>query len=227
VREELNKSTDRVNVVFNPLKVVITNYPEGQEEQLSALNNPEDENPTYRSLAFSREIYIERDDFMLDPPKKFFRMGPGRDVRLKFAYILHCEDFKTNEAGEIEEVYCTYYPDSKSGEDTSGVKAKGTLHWVSAVNSIPVKVNLYDRLFTDPTPDGHEDKAYDEFLNPDALVVNNKARAEASLKEAQKGQSFQFMRKGYFVVDEESKPDNIVFNRTVTLRDSWAKKQQK
>lgn len=227
VREELNKTTDRVNVVLDPVKVVITNYPENQTEELTALNNPEAETPVHRKLSFSREIYIDRKDFMEDPPKKYFRMGPGRDVRLKFGYILHCTDFKKDANDQVEEIHCTYYPDSKSGEDTSGVKAKGTLHWVNALDAVPVTVNLYDRLFTDPVPDGHDDKDYTEFINPDSLIVNTNAVAEASLKEAEVGAQFQFMRTGYFVIDETSSPSQIVFNRTVSMRDSWAKSQLK
>jgi len=227
VREELNKTTDRVNVVMDPIKLIITNYPDGQVEQLQALNNPEDEVPSYRELPFSKELYIERTDFMVDPPKKFFRMGPGRDVRLKFAYILHCEDYKANaETGEIEEVYCTYYPDSKSGEDTSGIKAKGTLHWVSVDHAIPITVNLYDKLFTDPTPDAHEGKDFTEFLNPES-IRQVKALAEPHIKSAKPGDCFQFMRTGYFAVDTESTVDDIIINRTVTLKDAWKKKQSK
>ena len=227
VREELNKTTERVNVVLDPVKVIITNYPEDQTEQLQALNNPEAETPAYRQLSFSREIFIDRKDFMEDPPKKYFRMGPGRNVRLKFAYILNCTDFKKGEDGRVEEIYCSYYPDSKSGEDTSGVKAKGTLHWVNAADAVPIQVNLYDRLFNDPTPDGHEGKEYIDFINPDSLHINTKALAEASLQDREPGTQFQFMRTGYFAVDQTSTTDKPVFNRTVAMRDSWAKKQAK
>lgn len=227
VREELNKTTDRVNVVLDPVKVIITNYPENQTEQLSALNNPEAEIPVHRELSFSREIFIDRKDFMEDPPKKYFRMGPGRNVRLKFAYILNCTDYKKGEDGRVEEIYCTYYPESKSGEDTSGIKAKGTLHWVNAEDAVPIQVNVYDRLFTDPTPDGHEDKDYTEFINQDSLSINKQAVAETSLRGREAGTQFQFMRTGYFVVDQTSTKENPVFNRTVAMRDSWAKKQEK
>lgn len=227
VREVLNKTTDRVNVVLDPVKVIITNYPEGQTESLNALNNPEDEVPSYRQLSFGREIYIDRKDFMNDPPKKYYRMGPGRNVRLKFAYILHCEDYKQDADGNVTEIHCTYYPESKSGEDTSGIKAKGTLHYVCASDAVPVSVNLYDRLFTDPTPDSHDDKDYTEFLNQDSLEVVTGALAEASLKDAEPGKQFQFMRTGYFTVDVDSTPENIIFNRTVTMKDSWAKAQRK
>lgn len=227
VREELNKQADRVNVVLDPLKVVITNYPEGQTETLKALNNPEAEVPTHRELIFGREIYIDRKDFMIDPPKKYFRMAPERNVRLKYAYILNCEKYITDDAGKVTEVHCSYYPNTKSGEDNSGIKAKGTLHWVAAEGSVPAKVNLYENLFTDPTPDGHEDKDYLEFINPDSLQTMTSALAESSLASAAPGTVFQFMRTGYFVVDESSTPDNLVFNRTVSLKDSWAKKQGK
>jgi len=226
VREVLNKSTDRVNVVLDPVKVIITNYPDGQTEQLQALNNPEEDEPSYRELSFSKEIYIERKDFMVDPPKKFFRMGPGRNVRLKFAYILHCDNYTLDNDGNVEEIQCTYYPDSKSGEDTSGVKAKGTLHFVNVADAVPITVNLYDRLFSDPTPDAHDGRQYTEFLNPDSLTVVQ-AVAEASLKKAQPGTQYQFMRTGYFCVDADSSEENIIFNRTVTLKDSWAKAQAK
>ncbi len=227
VREELNKTTDRINVVLNPLKVVITNYPEGQSESLPALNNPEEETPTYRELSFGREIYIDRNDFMIDPPKKYFRMAPERNVRLKYAYILHCEKYLTDDQGEVTEVHCSYYPNTKSGEDNSGIKAKGTLHWVNAADAVPLTVNLYDRLFSDPTPDGHEGKDYLEFINPDSLEIADKALAEASIAKAAPGTVFQFMRTGYFVLDESSRPDNLIANRTVSLKDSWAKKQKK
>lgn len=228
VREELNKTTDRVMVVLDPLKVVITNFPEGKTEVMKALNNPEAEEETYREMPFSKELYIERSDFMVDPPKKYFRMGPGRNVRMKHGFILHCEGFKADEVtGEIQEVYCTYYPESRSGSDTSGIKAKGTMHWVSIAHAIPVKVNLYDRLFTDPTPTEHEDKDYQEFINPDSLKIIEKAYAEPSLASAKPGDAFQFLRTGYFVIDETSTKENIIFNRTVTLRDTWAKLQNK
>ena len=228
VREELNKTAKRVMGVLDPLKVIITNYPAGESEELTAVNNPEDESAGTRKMPFSRELYIERDDFMEDPPKKFFRLGPGRNVRLKNAYIIHCDDFVKDEAtGEIKEVHCTYYPDSRSGSDTSGIKAKGTLHWVSIPHAITAEVRLYDRLFTVPEPTGQEGKDYLDFVNPDSLKVLKKAYLEPSLQEAKSGEHFQFMRKGYFYVDPDSKPDQLVFNRTITLRDSWAKKKKK
>ncbi len=224
VREELNRTARRVMAVLEPLKVVITNYPKGQTEELEIENNPEDENAGTRKVPFGRELYIERSDFMEEPPKKFFRLGPGRNVRLKGAYIIHCEDFvKDEKTGEILEVHCTYYPDSKSGQDTSGIKAKGTLHWVSAAHALPATVRLYDRLFTDPTPTAHEDRDFMEFLNPHSLKVVENARVEPSLKEFKPLEPLQFLRTGYFCLDPDSSPDRLLFNRTATLRDTWAK----
>jgi len=226
VREDLNKTTDRVMAVLNPLKVTITNYPEGQVECLHAINNPEDETAGSREIPFSRELYVERDDFMLNPSRKYFRLAVGRNVRLKNAYIVHCDDYIVNAAtGEIDELLCSYYPDSRSGSDTSGVKAKGTLHWVSIPHAITGEVRLYDRLFSDANPDGHKDKDFTEFLNPDSLTVIEKAYLEPSLQNAEVGECFQFMRKGYFNVDSDSTAEKLVFNRTVTLRDGWKKKK--
>jgi len=224
VRDELNKTSTRVMAVLDPIKVTITNYPEGQSELLPVDNNPEDENSGSRDVTFSRNIYIERDDFMIDPPKKYFRMGIGRDVRLKGAYILHCEDLVMDAEGNIEEIKCTYYPDSKSGSDNSGVKAKGTLHWVDQETAIDVTLNIYDRLFTDPTPDQHEDVDFLDFYNKDSLNIVKTCKAEAALAKSEKGQSYQFMRKGYYVHDTKS--EGLVFNRAVALRDSWKKAQQ-
>ncbi|MCO6491633.1 MAG: glutamine--tRNA ligase/YqeY domain fusion protein [Phaeodactylibacter sp.] len=226
VRDELNRTAPRVMAVLNPLKVVITNYPEGKVEYMEVENNPEDESMGTRTMPFSRELYIEREDFMEDPPKKYFRMGPGRDVRLKAGYILRCEGFEKDPAtGAVTEVRCTYYPDSKSGEDTSGIKAKGTLHWVSAAHAKEAEVRLYDRLFTDPQPDSHEDKDYLEFFNEDSLQVVEKAYVEPSLAGAKPGDTFQFLRLGYFSADADSAGEKPVFNRTVTLKDTWAKMQ--
>ncbi|MFK7969268.1 MAG: glutamine--tRNA ligase/YqeY domain fusion protein [Bacteroidia bacterium] len=224
VREHLNKTTDRVMAVLDPLKVVITNYPEGEEEWLEIINNPENPEGGSRKLPFSREIYIERDDFMENPPKKFFRLGVGRHSRLKGAYIIHCDEAIKNEAGEITELRCTYFPESKSGSDTSGIKAKGVLHFVSIPHAVEAEVRLYHRLFTDPEPDNHEDKTFIDFLNPDSMVKTT-AFVEPSLKDVTSGTRLQFMRKGYFSVDLDSKPGALVFNRTVTLKDSWGKKK--
>ena len=176
-------------------------------------------------MPFSRVLYIERDDFMEDPPRKFFRLGPGRETRLKGAYIIKCEDFvKDPETGEITELHCTYDPETRSGQDTSGKKVKGVLHWVSAEHALEVEARLYDRLSTEEDPAGNEN--WKEFLNPDSLEVLPRVLAEPSLASAKPGDRFQFMRKGYFVVDPDSNSEKLVFNRTVTLRDSWAKKKK-
>lgn len=227
VRQELNQTAHRVMAVLNPVKLVITNYPEGQTEDLEIDNNPEDENAGKRTMPFSRELYIEREDFMEDPPKKFFRLGPGRNVRLKGAYIIHCEDFVKDENGEVSEIHCTYYPDSKSGSDTSGVKAKGTLHWVSIAHAKQVEVRAYGYLFTDPAPLAHEGKDFLEFFNEESLKVLDKVFVEPSLLSAKAGDQFQFMRKGYYTVDSDSRDEKLVFNQTVSLKDSWGKKQKK
>jgi glutaminyl-tRNA synthetase len=227
VRDELNTITPRVMGVLNPLKVIITNYPEGKVEEMELENNPGDPNMGTRKMPFSRELYIEREDFMEDPPKKFFRLGPGKNVRLKGAYIIHCDDFEKNENGEITELHCSYYPESRSGSDTSGIKAKGVLHWVSAPHALKAEVRLYDRLFTVSEPLADEEKDFIEFFNPESVQVNKDAFVEPSLKNAAIGQQLQFMRKGYFCVDPDSKPESLVFNRTVTLKDSWTKIQKK
>lgn len=228
VREALNQSCSRVMAVLDPLKVVITNYPEGQSEWLEAINNPEDESMGSRQLPFSGELYIEREDFMENPPKKFFRLAPGADVRLKNAYIITCDSVeKDPNTGAVTTLYCRYYPNSKSGEDTSGINAKGTLHWVSVPHAIGAEIRLYDRLFTDPEPDGHEDRDFLEFVNPGSLEVIPQAWLEPGLRDAAPGERFQFMRKGYFCADAESTPEKPIFNQTISLKDSWAKAQQK
>ena len=226
-REHLNKIALRRMAVLRPLKMIITNYPEGQTEWLDVDNNPEDENAGTRKVPFSREIYIEATDFMKEPPKKFFRLGPGRSVRLKNAYKVTCDDYKTDENGEVTEIYCTYHPGSKSGQpDTSNVKVKSTIHWVDANNAVDIEVRLYDRLFTDEAPDSHPDKDFMEFLNPDSLKIL-KGKGEVNLKDATKEDRFQFLRMGYFVLDKNSTPQNLIFNRTVTLKDAWKKLQAK
>lgn len=228
VREDLNKISSRMMAVLNPVKLVITNYPEDQTEALAIDNNPEDENAGKREVPFSRELWIEREDFMENAPRKFFRLSVGKNVRLKGAYIIKGEAVVKNEAtGEIEEIHCTYYPESKSGQDTSGIKAKGTLHWVSVPHAFEAKARLYDRLFMDEDPTGHEDKEYIEFLNPNSLTVLDKIYCEPSLKEAKLGTHYQFLRKGYFYLDEDSTEKEMIFNRTVTLKDSWSKKKKK
>jgi glutaminyl-tRNA synthetase len=223
VREDLNKRAPRVMAVLNPLKLIITNYPENKTEEMETINNPEDESMGSRTIPFSREIYIEREDFMEDPPRKFFRLGPGREVRLKSAYIIKCEDYKKDEKGEITEVYCTYDEATRSGGPEANRKVKGTLHWVSARHAVEAEVRLYDRLFNDPDPAGHKDKSPVDFLNPDSLKVIT-GYVEPSLKEAKPLDHFQFQRLGYFNVDPDTTPEKLVFNRTVTLRDNWSKK---
>jgi len=223
VREDLNKKAPRVMAVLNPLKVIITNYPEDRSEELETINNPEDPTMGSRTIPFSREIYIEKEDFLEDPPKKFFRLGPGREVRLKSAYIVKCEDYKKDENGEVSEVYCTYDEATRSGGPEANRKVKGTLHWVSARHAIEAEVRLYDRLFSDPDPAGHKDKSPEDFLNPDSLKVIT-GYVEPSLATARPLDHFQFQRLGYFNVDPETTPEKLVFNRTVTLRDNWSKK---
>ena len=226
-RQDLNKVSTRVMAVLDPLKVVITNYPKGEMEWVELENNPEDERKTAHRMPFSGELYIEKADFMKDPPKKFFRLGPDRMSRLKAGYIIRCDSFEEDENGEVTQLNCTYFPDSKSGQDTSGLKAKGVLHWVSIEHAKTAEVRLYDRLFADENPLGHEGKDFKEFINPDSLKVIEKAYIEPYLTNAKEGQHFQFLRMGYFTLDPDTTKDNLVFNRTVTLRDSWAKAKGK
>jgi glutaminyl-tRNA synthetase len=223
VREHLNKMTDRVMAVLDPLKVIITNYPEGKTENMMLVDNPENPDSASHEVPFSREIYIEQDDFLEDAPKKFFRLAPDREVRLKGAYIIKCEDFKKDENGRITEIYCTYDPESKSGEAGSQRKVKGTLHWVSAPHAIDAEVRLYDRLFVDEDPAGHKETDFKEFINPDSLKVIAKAKLEPWLQKAMAGDKFQFQRLGYFCADKSSNSGHLIFNRTVGLRDNWAK----
>ncbi|RYC52355.1 glutamine--tRNA ligase/YqeY domain fusion protein [Flagellimonas olearia] len=228
VREHLNKVAPRVMAVLNPLKLVITNYEEGKEEWLDAENNPEDESAGERKVPFSRELYIEQEDFKEEANRKFFRLKLGGEVRLKNGYIIKAESCTKDAAGNVIEVQCTYDPKSKSGSGTeeSLRKVKGTLHWVSIPHAIQAEVRLYDRLFNDATPDAHKDKDFMDFINPDSLTKVT-GYLEPSLQEAQIGDVFQFQRLGYFNVDKDSTPNNLVFNRTVTLRDTWAKLEQK
>ncbi len=223
VREDLNKKAPRVMAVLNPLKLIITNYPEDKSEEMETINNPEDDTMGSRTIPFSREIYIEREDFMEDPPRKFFRLGPGREVRLKSAFIIKCEDYKKDEKGNVVEVYCTYDEATRSGGPEAGRKVKGTLHWVSAKHALEAEVRLYDRLFSDPEPAGHKDKSPIDFLNPDSLKVIT-AYVEPSLEEAKPLDHFQFQRLGYFNVDPDTTAEKLVFNRTVSLRDNWSKR---
>ena len=226
VREDLNKSAARVMAVLDPLKVVITNYPEGQTEILSIENNPEDIESGKREVPFSRELYIEREDFMEVPAKKFFRLGPGLMVRLKGAYIIKCEDFVKDAAGNVTEIHCSYVPESRSGEDTSGLNVKGVIHWVSIEHAITAEVRNYDRLLIieDSSQVGDQFK---KFLNPESLTVIPQVFVEPSLKEAEIGKSVQFMRKGYYCLDPDTTADKLIFNRTVSLKDTWAKEKNK
>ncbi|UYW00971.1 glutamine--tRNA ligase/YqeY domain fusion protein [Flavobacterium agricola] len=228
VREDLNKITDRVMAVLDPVKLVITNYPEGQEEWLDAENNPEAEELTFRKIPFSRELYIERDDFLEDANSKFFRLTLGKEVRLKNAYIIKGEGVVKDENGNIKEIHVTYDPDSRSGSGTeaSKRKVKGTIHWVSIPHALEVEVRIYDRLFTNENPDGNKEVDFKEFINPDSLKVIT-GYVEPSLQTAQDGDKFQFQRLGYFAVDKDSTPNQLVFNKTVGLRDTWAKIESK
>lgn len=222
VREHLNKVASRRMVVFDPIKVTITNFPEGKTEMLESENNPESETAGMRPVPFSREIYIEREDFMENPPKKYFRLAPDRMVRLKSAYIIRCDEVVKDTTGNVTELRCTYLPESRSGSDTSGVQVKGTLHWVSVPHAVEIEVRLYDRLFNVENPDGGEG-TFTDHLNPESLTVLPVAYGEPELLTATPGERYQFLRKGYFYLDRDSTDDKIVFNRTVTLRDAWGK----
>ncbi len=226
IREDLNLRADRVMAVLDPVRLVIANYPRDQVEELEAVNNPEDESKGKRMVPFSRELYIERDDFMENPPKKFFRLAPGREVRLRYAYYVTCKEVvKDEKTGEIVEIRCEYDPETRGGWSKDGRKVKSTIHWVSAARSIPAEVRLYDRLFTVPNPlDKKDGKDFKDYINPSSLEVLENCRVEPCLEKAAPGSLFQFERKGYFNVDaKDSKPGRLVFNRTVTLRDTWEK----
>ncbi len=225
IREDLNAKTARVSGVIDPIKLIITNYPEGKTEMMTTINNPEDESMGSREIAFTKELYIEREDFMEDAPRKYFRLTPGREVRLKSAYIVNCTGCKKDEQGNVIEVYAEYDPQTKSGMPESGRRVKGTIHWISVPHSVDVEVRLYDRLFTVEDPANVKDKELKDLLNPDSLKVVKNCKVEEYLKDAKPGDSFQFQRNGYYNVDIDSTPDNLVFNRTVPLRDSWAKKK--
>ncbi|HEX4372412.1 MAG TPA: glutamine--tRNA ligase/YqeY domain fusion protein [Puia sp.] len=225
IREHLNKIALRKMVVFDPLKVVITNYTNAVE-LVKSEDNPEVEKRTYREIPFSNEIYIEKEDFMEDPPKKFFRLAPGQKVRLKSAYIIQCDDVIKDADGNVTELRCTYLPESKSGSDTSGIKVQGTLHWVSIKHAITAEVCLYDRLFRVEDP-SNEEGDFKDYINPDSLQIIGSAYCEPSLKNAKFDERYQFIRKGYFCLDKTSSEEKIVFNRTVTLKDTWAKEKKK
>ena len=225
LREDLNKRAPRVMAVLRPLKLVIENYPEGQVEELEAVNNPEDPNAGTRKVPFARELYIEQEDFREEPPKKYFRLFPGNEVRLRYAYVIKCTGLVKNQNGEITEVRCTYDPTTKSGSGVEGKKVKGTIHWVSAAHAVPAEVRLYDHLFNKPNPDDFaEGQDFTVNLNPNSLETLLACRLEPSLTNAVPGNRFQFERHGYFIADaKDSSTAHLVFNRTVTLRDSWAK----
>jgi glutaminyl-tRNA synthetase len=221
IREDLNKRSPRVMAVLDPLKVVIENYPDDLVEEMDAVNNPEDESMGTRKVPFSKVLYIEREDFMENPPKKFFRLAPGREVRLRYAYYVTCTDVVKDDSGNIVELRCTYDPETRGGWAKDGRKVKATLHWVSAAHALDAEVRLYDRLFDQPNPAEQED--FLACLNPDSLKVVSACKVEPSVQSAHPGDRYQFERKGYFCVDVDSTTDHLVFNRTVTLRDSWAK----
>ena len=226
VREHLNKTAERRMAVLNPLKVVITNYPEGKTEMFDCINNPEDESAGKRSVPFSREIYIERDDFMEEPPKKYYRLSPGNEVRLRYSYLIKCNDVIKDSDGNIVELHCTYDPESGGGSSSDGRKVKGVIHWVSAPHAEEAEIRLYNTLFTKENPDDVEEgKTFLDYINPESEVIT-KAYIEPSLSEAAVGSRFQFERVGYFCVDPDSKKGHQVFNRTVTLKDSWSKQSK-
>ena len=224
VREDLNRRALRGSAVLDPIRLVITNYPEGQTEEMSFLNNPEDPESDSHIIRFSRELFIEAEDFMEDAPKKYFRMTPGQEVRLKSAYIVRCTGCKKDADGRVVEVYAEYDPETLSGQPESNRKVKGTIHWVSATDSVEAEVRLYDRLFVDENPaEAGKEKSLGELLNPDSLRIVTHARVEPFLAEAKQGEYYQFQRVGYFCLDPDSRPDHLVFNRTVSLKDTWKK----
>ncbi|HBG56609.1 MAG TPA: glutamine--tRNA ligase, partial [Porphyromonadaceae bacterium] len=223
VRENLNTSSMRVSGVIDPVKLVLTNYPEGQEEEMIAINNPEDETMGSRNVKFTRELWIERDDFMEEAPKKYFRLTPGNEVRLKNAYIVKCTGCRKDEEGNIAEVYAEYDPQTKSGMPEANRRVKGTIHWVAVPHSVDAEVRLYDRLFTVEDPAGEKEKDFRELINPESLIVKTGCKVEEYLKDAKPLDRFQFQRIGYFNVDADSTVERLVFNRTVALKDSWKK----
>ena len=227
IRQDLNKTANRVMAVLNPLRVVIDNYPDDQVEWLEAINNPEDESAGTRQVPFSRTLYIEREDFMEDPPRKFFRLAPGREVRLRYGYFITCREVIKDAAGEIVELRCTYDPSTRGGSAPDGRRPKATLHWVSAAHALQAQARLYDTLFSEENPDSDRERDFTDFINPDSLRVLDPIYIEPSLATAQPGERFQFERLAYFVVDADSSARKLVFNRTVTLRDQWKKQQQK
>lgn len=226
VREHLNKIALRRMVVFDPLKITITDYPADKIEMVSSEDNPENENKTFREVPFSNEIYIEQEDFMENPPKKFFRLAPGQTVRLKSAYIIKCDEVVKDTDGKVVELKCSHIPNSKTGEENAGIKVKGTLHWVSIKHAIPVEIRSYDRLFKVEDPSSEEGN-FKDYINPDSLHVIKSAFAEPALKNARFNDRYQFLRKGYFTLDKDTSEEGMIFNRTVTLKDTWAKEIKK
>ena len=227
IRQDLNRSANRVMAVINPLKVVIENYPDDLVEEMEAVNNPEDDSAGTRWAPFSKVLYIERDDFMEDPPRKFFRLAPGREVRLRYAYFITCTEVIKDDSGEIIELRCTYDPATRGGSAPDGRRVKATLHWVSAEHAIRAEARLYDTLFSVENPDGDSELDFTEFINPHSLTVVDPIFVEPHLQDARIGDRYQFERLAYFVVDQDSRPEKLVFNRTVTLRDQWKKQQKK
>jgi len=225
LREDLNQCANRVMAVIDPIKIIISNYPENQVEELPAENNPEDEKAGLRNVIFSKEIYIERSDFMIDPPKKYFRLGPGREVRLKHAYYITCTDFLTDDNGNIIEIYCTYDPNTKGGWSDDGRKVKGTLHWVSASHAINGEVRLYNHLFLNQNPDG-DGENFINNLNPNSIEIHQNCKFEKEILEAKHNEKFQFLRTGYFCLDKDSSNGNLIFNQSTSLRDNWGKKNK-
>tara|TARA_Y100000588_G_scaffold76770_1_gene80049 strand:+ start:15394 stop:17067 length:1674 start_codon:yes stop_codon:yes gene_type:complete len=226
LREDLNQCANRIMAVIDPIKIIISNYPENQVEELPAENNPENEKAGLRNIIFSKEIYIERSDFMIDPPKKYFRLGPGREVRLKHAYYITCTDFLTDENGNIIEIYCTYDPNTKGGWSDDGRKVKGTLHWVSASHAINGEVRLYNHLFLNQNPD-NEGEDFINNLNPNSIEIHQNCKFEKKILEAKHNEKFQFLRTGYFCLDKNSSNGNLIFNQSTNLRDNWGKKISK
>jgi glutaminyl-tRNA synthetase len=224
LREDLNKRASRVMVVLNPLKLVIDNYPEGKVEQMDAVNNPEDASAGTRKVPFSRVLYIEQDDFRENPPKQFYRLSPGREVRLRYGYLVTCTSVVKDDAGNVVEVHCSYDPATRGGNTPDGRKVKSTIHWVSAEHAIDAEVRIYENLFTKEDPNQVEEgQDFTANLNPNSLQVLTNTKLEPSLAGASEGKPYQFERLGYFCVDPDSKPGQMIFNRTVALRDTWAK----
>ena len=228
LRDDLNRRAERRMAALNPLKVVIENFPEGETDYLDAINNPEDESAGIRQVPFTREIYVERDDFMEDPPRRFYRLAPGREVRLRYGYFIKCEEAIKDESGEVVELRCTYDPETRGGSAPDGRRVRATLHWVSAKHAVEAEVRLYDSLFTIPNPNDTPDgKEWTDFINPDSLKVLAGCKVEPSLADSEAGETFQFERIGYFAKDRDSTPDIPVFNRAVSLRDTWARIQRR